>query len=62
VEVLELLAQRLANKEIAEILFISPVTVKTHTLNIYAKLGVHGRQQAVKKAHEIGLFSPYQIR
>lgn len=56
-EVLELLAQRLTNKEIAEKLVVSPATVKTHTLSIYAKLDVHGRRQAVEKAGEIGLLS-----
>jgi LuxR family maltose regulon positive regulatory protein len=56
-QVLELLAQRLTNKEIAEKLIVSPDTVKTHTLNIYAKLDVHGRRQAVDKASEIGLLS-----
>jgi ATP/maltotriose-dependent transcriptional regulator MalT len=57
VEVLELLAQRLTNKEIAEKLFIAPGTVKTHTLSIYAKLQVAGRRQAVEKAIQIGLLS-----
>ena len=56
-EVLELLAQRLTNKEIAERLIISPGTVKTHGLNLYAKLGVHGRQQAVERARELSLLS-----
>ncbi|MGD8856291.1 MAG: LuxR C-terminal-related transcriptional regulator, partial [Chloroflexota bacterium] len=57
VEVLEFLAQRLTNKEIAEKLFIAPGTVKTHTLSIYAKLQVAGRRQAVEKAIQIGLLS-----
>jgi LuxR family maltose regulon positive regulatory protein len=57
-EVLEFLARRLTNKEIAARLVISPGTVKTHTLNIYAKLDVHGRRQAVNKARELGLLPP----
>jgi LuxR family maltose regulon positive regulatory protein len=57
-DVLELLARRLTNKEIAQKLMVSPDTVKTHTLSIYAKLDVHGRRQAVDKAREIGLLSP----
>lgn len=57
-EVLELLTQRLTNKEIAARLVISPGTVKTHTISIYAKLDVHGRRQAVIKARELGLISP----
>jgi LuxR family maltose regulon positive regulatory protein len=58
-EVLELLARRLTNKEISTRLVISPGTVKTHTLNIYAKLDVHGRRQAVNKARELGLLPLY---
>ena len=54
-EVLALLGRHLTNKEIAEQLVVSPSTVKTHTLNIYRKLDVRGRQQAVAKARELGL-------
>jgi LuxR family maltose regulon positive regulatory protein len=57
-EVLGLLARRLTNKEIAEDLVVSVGTVKTHTLSIYAKLDVHSRRQAVKKAREFGLLPP----
>ena len=55
VDVLELLQRRLSNKEIASQLGISPGTVKMHTLNIYRKLGVGGRRQAVAVAIERGL-------
>jgi len=54
-EVIDLLAQRMSNKEIAEKLFISPETVKRHTINIYQKLGVNSRREAVDKAHALGL-------
>jgi LuxR family maltose regulon positive regulatory protein len=54
-EVLAMLGQRLTNQEIADELVVSPSTVKTHTLNIYGKLGVHSRKQAVAKAQELGL-------
>ena len=54
-EVLFLLDQRLSNKEIARQLFISPGTVKRHTLNIYSKLGVAGRREACSVAHSQGL-------
>ncbi len=42
-EIIELLVKGLSNREIAEKLFISPNTVKTHIKNIYAKLGVSNR-------------------
>ncbi|UCC64332.1 MAG: hypothetical protein JSV36_04555, partial [Anaerolineae bacterium] len=54
-EVLGLVAQGLTNREIAERLFISVGTVKTHVHNIYGKLGVRGRTQAAAQARELGL-------
>lgn len=54
-QVLVLLADHLSNKEIADELVISLATVKSHTLNIYAKLDVHGRWQAVARAADLGL-------
>jgi LuxR family maltose regulon positive regulatory protein len=54
-EILSLLAQGLPNKEIGQQLFIAPKTVERHTLNIYAKLGVKNRTQAVARAREIDL-------
>jgi predicted ATPase/DNA-binding CsgD family transcriptional regulator len=54
-EVLRLLADGRSNPEIAEALFISVRTVQTHTENIYAKLGVHARAEAVDVAHRHGL-------
>jgi LuxR family maltose regulon positive regulatory protein len=48
-DVLELLTQRLSNKEIAERLKVSAETVKKHTRNLYQKLEVHGRHEAVAK-------------
>jgi LuxR family maltose regulon positive regulatory protein len=54
-DVLNLLAQRLSNKEIAQELVIAPETVKRHTINIYQKLGVESRRQAVVQAYTIGL-------
>jgi len=54
-EVLVFLGKWLSDKEIAQELVISPRTVKKHTSNIYAKLGVHNRRQAVEKAKDLGL-------
>jgi DNA-binding CsgD family transcriptional regulator len=54
-EVLELLAAGLTNRQIAEQLVISPQTVKKHTGNIYGKLGVTNRTEAVARAREVGL-------
>ena len=56
-EVLRLLAQGLANKEIARTLNIGEKTVKTHVSNILAKLGVPSRTQAALYAARIGLVS-----
>jgi LuxR family maltose regulon positive regulatory protein len=57
-EVLQLLAERLTNKEIGMRLGISMLTVKRHTINIYSKLDVHGRLEAVTKARGSGLLPP----
>jgi LuxR family maltose regulon positive regulatory protein len=54
-DILTLLAQRMSNKEIAEKLFISPETVKRHTINIFQKLNVHSRREAVAKAESLGI-------
>ena len=54
-EVLSLVAQGLSNQEIAERLVISITTVKTHVGNIFNKLGVTSRTQALARAAELGL-------
>jgi DNA-binding CsgD family transcriptional regulator len=56
-EVLTHVAQGLANREIAERLFISQKTVSVHVSNILAKLGVSTRTQAAALAHQEGLTS-----
>jgi len=57
-QILELLGERMSNKEIAAKLVISAGTVKGHTIKIYQKLGVNGRRQAVEKAKSLGLLMP----
>jgi DNA-binding NarL/FixJ family response regulator len=57
-EVLELVAAGTTNREAAARLFISEATVKTHLLNIYAKLGVSDRAAAVGEAFNRGLLTP----
>lgn len=54
-EVLLLMAQGCSNQEIADRLFLSLNTVKTHTSNLFMKLNVKRRTQAVQRAKEIGL-------
>jgi len=56
-EILDLLEQRQRNKEIAAELSISPETIKKHLYNIYGKLNVSGRRQAVEKAQTLGILS-----
>jgi LuxR family maltose regulon positive regulatory protein len=56
-DIVKLLVLRLSNKEIAGKLFISPDTVKRHAVNLYKKLSVSSRQQAVKRAYELGILS-----
>ncbi len=55
--VLLLIAEGLSNQEIARALVVTVSTVKTHLNNIYAKLHVHTRLQAVTRAYELGLLS-----
>jgi LuxR family maltose regulon positive regulatory protein len=52
-EVLKALTDGASNKEIGEKLFISISTVKTHMINIYSKLGVKNRVEAVNEGRKI---------
>ena len=60
-EVLRLAASGIPVEEIAERLFVSPNTVKTHLTHIYGKLGVRGRSDAVRAALHCGCLSPEDI-
>ncbi|WP_236654498.1 LuxR C-terminal-related transcriptional regulator, partial [Streptacidiphilus anmyonensis] len=54
-EILELLAEGLPNRQISKRLFISEATVKTHLVHIYDKLGVDSRTSAIAAAMQTGL-------
>ncbi|MFC7643041.1 response regulator transcription factor [Streptosporangium lutulentum] len=54
-EVLRLIAQGHSNAEISAVLFISEATVKTHINNLFAKIGVRDRAQAVTYAYRRGI-------
>jgi|SRR5580658_603353 NarL family two-component system response regulator LiaR len=54
-EILELIAQGLSTREIAEKLFVSESTVKTHSSRVFDKLGARRRTQAVQLGKEFGL-------
>ncbi|NUO81824.1 response regulator transcription factor, partial [candidate division KSB1 bacterium] len=54
-EVLELIAQGLSNQEIAESLFVSLSTVKTHSSNLFMKLEARRRTEAIRRAKELRL-------
>jgi DNA-binding CsgD family transcriptional regulator len=55
-EVLELVARGLSNREIGETLFVSENTVKTHCSRAFDKLGARRRTEAVQRSKELGLF------
>ena len=54
-EILELIARGMSNREIAEKLFVSENTVKTHSSRLFDKLGARRRTQAVQLGKEMGL-------
>jgi LuxR family maltose regulon positive regulatory protein len=56
-DVLRLLESELDGPNIARELTVSLATVRTHTRNVYAKLGVNDRRAAVRRATELGLLS-----
>jgi len=56
-EVLALIAEGLSNREIAERLFVSENTIKTHSSRLFEKLGARRRTQAVQLAKGLGLIA-----
>ena len=60
--VLRYLPTNLRGPEIAAELFVSLSTIRTHMRNVYAKLEVHNRADAVKRARELGLLSPSSLK
>ncbi|MDB5124520.1 MAG: liaR 1 [Mucilaginibacter sp.] len=54
-EVLQLIANGLSNQQIAERLFVSLNTIKTHTSNLFLKMEVERRTQAIEMAKRLGL-------
>ncbi len=56
-EVLKVIAEGLSNQEVANRLYLSLHTVKVHARNIYSKLGVKNRTQAVAKGRTLGILS-----
>lgn len=56
-EVLELMSKGCSNKEIADQLFLSLNTIKTHCSNLFEKLDVKRRTQAIEKAKRMGLLA-----
>jgi DNA-binding NarL/FixJ family response regulator len=57
-EVLTLIARGLANADIAAALFIGETTVKTHINNLFAKIGVRTRPEAIRYAYSSGIVAP----
>ena len=55
IEVLQLMAQGFSNQEIADKLFLSLPTIKTHSSNLFLKLDVKRRTQAIEKARQLRL-------
>jgi LuxR family transcriptional regulator, maltose regulon positive regulatory protein len=60
--VIRYLPSNLRAPEIAAELFVSTNTVRTHLRHIYAKLGAHGRAEAVARARQLGLLAPSRRR
>jgi DNA-binding NarL/FixJ family response regulator len=60
-EVFELIAEGAKVSDVAEGLYMSPSTVKTHISKVYSKLGAHNRASAVRIAIDLGLIRPDRV-
>jgi ATP/maltotriose-dependent transcriptional regulator MalT len=60
-DILRLIATGCTNKEIADRLVIAISTVKSHINNLYSKLGVRSRTQAISVARDLGLFEEINL-
>ena len=60
--ILQLLASEKSQREVADELFLSLNTIKSHSRSLYAKLGVHSREEAVQKAFALGLVDASDTR
>jgi LuxR family maltose regulon positive regulatory protein len=56
-DVLRLISEGSSNQQIADTLIVTVHTVKKHASNIYGKLGVRNRTQAVARARELGILA-----
>jgi DNA-binding CsgD family transcriptional regulator len=56
-EILQLLSKGYSNNQVAETLFLSLSTIKTHTSNLYFKLDVKNRMQAVERSKQLGIIA-----
>lgn len=58
-QVLELIEKRMTNEEIAEKLFVSIATIKTHINKIYNALEVGGRRECIRRSYDLGVLSRF---
>ncbi len=60
-EILLLVARGLSNRQIASSLYLSELTIKRHLANVYRRMGVASRSEAVREAISMGIFDAYDV-